>query len=91
MTNRFRTGSALLNTLLDAVQKQNRLTYEDRAMAARQYLDTCSPQELSHAIAELQGQQFRQFDDLFTMIPHSTFGFTIRTALAQWAATVLEE
>jgi hypothetical protein len=82
----FRTGSNMLNGILDTIARQELGNRDVRVDAARQQFDSCSIRELLVAVIDLQAQQYRDFDLHFCNQPRSNFIFTLRAALAQWAA-----
>jgi hypothetical protein len=87
----FRTGSAMLDGILSTVAKQQLASREDRVDEARQQFDSCSVREMLTGIADLQAQQYRDFDLHFGNQPKSNFSMTIRAALAQWAADITRD
>lgn len=76
----------MINGILDTIAKQQIGSRDDRVVAARQQFDSCSIRELLVAVVDLQTQQYRDFDLHFCNQPRSNFAFTLRAALAQWAA-----
>jgi hypothetical protein len=82
----FRTGSSMLDGILLTIAKQQIGNRDDRVDHARQQFDSCSVREMLTGIADLQAQQYRDFDLHFCNQPKSNFAMTLRAALAQWAA-----